>query len=202
MANQTLRGVTLQSLENYRNAATQVVVAYRLGGRRMVGMVNGALKNSVYPRTAKLAPRVTDRINDVRGDVSEIVVKGIDLVALRAEKAIKLGSNTAAAQVTKVAKFAAGVDNEIMASGLHTVARLTMPGAKVALAVSGKASQGANALADAIGARTVRKAVRKAHAGSKRTLASATRTTKATVKTAAKRGAKVAKARRAARAAK
>jgi uncharacterized phage infection (PIP) family protein YhgE len=207
MTNPSLSRVTLQSLENYRTAATQAVVATRLGGHRLVGALNGALKNSVYPRTAKLAPRATDRMNQVRGNVSEVVVKGIDQVAAGAEKAIELSSSTAAAQVNKVARFAAGVNNQIVANGLQAAARLTMPGAKAALAVSSQVAKGATALADAAGARPVRNAVRKAAAGSSRKLAPVARNAKATVKTAGRRVAKtmqapVAHAQRAARTAK
>ena len=207
MNNPSLSRVTLQSLENYRTAATQAVVATRLGGHRLVGAVNGALKNSVYPRTAKLAPRATDRMNQVRGNVSEVVVKGIDQVAQSAEKAIELSSTTAAAQVSKLAKFAAGVNNQIVANGLQAAARLTMPGAKAALALSSQVAKGATALADAAGARPVRQAVRKAAAGSSRKLAPVARNAKATVKTAGRRVAKtmqapVARAQSAARTAK
>ena len=207
MNNPSLSRVTLQSLENYRTAATQAVVATRLGGHRLVGAVNGALKNSVYPRTAKLAPRATDRMNQVRGNVSEVVVKGIDQVAQSAEKAIELSSTTAAAQLSKVAKFAAGVNNQIVANGLQAAARLTMPGAKAALALSSQVAKGATALADAAGARPVRQAVRKAAAGSSRKLAPVARNAKATVKTAGRRVAKtmqapVARAQGAARTAK
>jgi hypothetical protein len=207
MTNQSLSRVTLESLKNYRTAATQAVVAYRLGGHRLVSVVNGALEDSVYPRTAKLAPRATDRMNEVRGNVSQIVVKGIDQVAERAEKAIELGSTTAAAQVTKMAKFAAGIDNEIVANGLRAAARLSMPGAKVALVVSSRVAEGASALAGAAGARPVRKAVRKAAAGSKRKVAPLAQRAKAMAKANTKRIAKtaqapVAKARRAGRNAK
>ena len=192
MTSQTLSRVTLQSLENYRSAATQAVFAYRLGGHRLVRFVNGALKDSVYPRTAKLAPRATDRMNEMRGNVSEIVVKGIDQVAERAEKAIALGSTTAATQVSKVARFAAGVDNEIVANGLQAAARMTMPGAKLALVVSSRVAAGANALAGAAGARPVRTAARKAAARSKRKLAPVARRAKVAVKAATRRVAKAA----------
>lgn len=198
MTNQTLSRVTLASLENYRTAASQAVVAYRLGGRRLVGVVNGALKNSVYPRTAKLAPQATERMDEVRGNVSEVVVKGIDQVAERAEKAIAVGSRTAAAQVSKVARFAAGIDNEMLANGLQAAARLTLPGAKVALVVSSRVAEGASALAGAAGARPVRKAVRKAATAAQRQTAPVARRAKATVKTVTRRVAnKTAKAVRA-----
>jgi hypothetical protein len=157
----TLSHLTLQTLDNCRTAANQAVVAYRLGSHRLVNVVNAALENSVYPRTAKLAPKATRRIDGVRGNVSDVVVKGIDQVAERTEQAIELGSTAAAAQVKKAARFAAGNRNSIVASGLQTAVRLSMPGAKVALAVSGKVAEGASALADAAGARPVRKAVRK-----------------------------------------
>jgi hypothetical protein len=168
MKNQYLSHVTLETLENYRTAATRSVVAYRSGGRRLISVVNGALENSVYPRTAKLAPRATEFMNDVRGNVTQIVIKGLDQTAARAETAIEFGANTAGTQVNKLARFAAKVGNPAVSNGLQTAARLTMPGAKVALAISGKVAAGAIALADAAGARPVRRAARKAAAAPRR----------------------------------
>jgi hypothetical protein len=197
MTTQTLSGVTLQSIENYRTAAAQAVVAYRLGGRRLLGAVNGALKNSVYPRTAKLAPRTTDRMDDLRSNVSNLLVKGIDLVADGADKAIELGSSTAASQLGKVAELASGIDTPLLANGLQAAARLSLPGAKVALVVSSRVADGATALADAAGARTVRKAVRKvarkATVATRRAAAPVVRETKVAVKATRSRVAKVAK---------
>lgn len=201
MSTTSLSSVTLQTLKNYRAAASRSVVAYRLGGHRLVRAVNGALKERVYPRTAKLAPRATDRMDEVRGNVSQIVVKGIDRMAERTERVIEAGSATAAAQVKRVAAFTAGIENETVANGLQAAAWLTMPGAKVALAVSSKIAEGASALADAAGARTVHKAARQAVAGTKRKGVAAKRKTapmarkaKAAVKTAGRRVGKVAKA--------
>jgi len=187
MTTQTLSRVTLQTLENYRTAATQAVVAYRLGSHRLVGVVNGALENNLYPRTAKLAPGATERMNEVRGNVSDIVIKGIDQMAERTEKAIDLCADTAAAQVAKVADFAAGIDNEMVVNGLQTAVRLSMPGAKLALVVSGKVAERAEALVEAAGGKPVKKAMRRAGVVAKRKTAPVARKAKATVKTAAKR---------------
>ena len=184
MTTQTLNHVTLETLKNYQAAATQAVVAYRLGGHRLVGAVNGALANSVYPRTAKVAPRVTVRMDEVRGNVSDVALKGIDQVAERAEKAIELSSTTAAAQWTKAAAFVSGIDNEIVANGLQTAARLMLPGAKVALAVSSKVAEGADALV--VAARPARKAA----APAKRSAAPVARKAKTALKTEARRAAK------------
>lgn len=155
MNTQSFSHVTLQSLENYHTAASQAVVAYRVGSHRLLDAVNGALKNRLYPRTAKLAPRATDRMDEVRGSVSQIMVKGIDQMADQAEKAIKLSSTTAAAQLNKAADFASGIDNPVLANGLQAAARVSLPGAKLALAVSSRVADGAQALADAAGARSV-----------------------------------------------
>lgn len=171
MNNPTLSHLTLQTLDNYRTAANQAVAAYRLGSRRLVSMLNATLENSVYPRTAKLAPVATRRMDGVRGNVSDVVVQGIDQVAERTEQAIEMGSTAAATQVKRAARFAAGIDNDLVASGLQTAVRLTLPGARVALAVSGKVAEGASALAGAAGARPARKAARKT---SRKTAARAT----------------------------
>lgn len=199
MTSQSLSRVTLETLKNYRIAATQTVAAYRLGSHRLLDAVNGALKNGVYPRTAKMAPRVTERMNEVRGSVSKAFVSGIDQVAERTEQVIELGSKTAATQVSKVAEFTAGIDNQIVVNGMQAAVRLAMPGAKFGLMLSGKVAEGAHALADAAGGRTVRSTVRKATPMANKA--------KATVKSAARRATKstkapMAKAQRAARGAK
>lgn len=193
MTHSTLSSVTLQTLENYRHAAARTVVAYRLGGKRLLSAVNGALENTVYPRTAKIAPRATERLNRVRGNVSEVIVKGVDTVAQRSEQAIEFGSEAAAAQVSKLAKLAAGIHSPRVAGSLQTAARLSLPAANVALAVSSRVAQGANALADAAGARPVRSVARKTAAIAKRRTAPAARKAQATLKTGAKRAAKFAK---------
>ncbi len=200
MTTQTLRRVTLQTLQNYSIAATQVVAAYRQGGHRVVAAVNGAFRKSVVPRTRKLTQGATDmaqdatvRINEVRGSVSEILVKGIDRVAHRTERAIEAGSSAAAARVARVAEFAAGVENPLVANSLQTVALLTMPGAKVALAVSGKLAERTHALADAVGVRTATKPTRKAIAKAPKA-SPVVRQAKANVNAASRRVTKAAKA--------
>ena len=188
MTSQYLSHVTLETLENYRTAAARSVVACRSGGRRLIGAVNGALEQRVYPRTAKLAPRATEFMNEVRDNVTQIVIKGLDQTAARAATAIEFGANTAGTQVNKLARFAAKVDSPVVANGLQTVARLTMPGAKVALAISGKLAAGAIALADAAGARPVRSAARKAAAAPRRVAKRATQAVKAPLAKARRTG--------------
>lgn len=188
MTTQYLSHVTLETLENYRNAAAQGVLACRSGGRRLIGAVNGALQHRVYPRTAKLAPRATEFMDGVRGNVTQLVTKGLDQTAAGATTAIEFGASTAGTQLHKLAQFAAAVDSPVVANGLQTVARLTMPGAKVALAISGKVAAGAAALADAAGARPVRRAARKAAVAPRRIAQRAARAAKAPLAKARRSG--------------
>jgi hypothetical protein len=205
----TLIGVTLETLENYRVAATRAVAAYRHGGHRLVQAVDSAFKTAVRPRLATLAPRAVPPVNRVRDSLTVLANKGIDQVATRTDQAIDQGSAKTAAQISKVAEFAAGLHNPMVASGLDTMARLSLPGAKAALRVSGKVADGADALVRAAGGRpAAKKAVRKSAATAKRRVLAVKAKPKAVakptaVKKAAPRAAKrvVAKAGRANRAA-
>jgi hypothetical protein len=162
MNTQELSGLTLQTVANYRSAAEQAVQAYRLGSHRLLGAMDGVIVNSVYPRTAKIAPQATERLNGVRSTVSDVVAKGIDQVADRTEQAIGTTSTLAAEQLGKAAERVAAIDNATLAGALQTASRLAMPGAQLALAVSGKVAEGAASLVKAVGGEPVKAAVKKA----------------------------------------
>lgn len=136
MRNPTLTRVTLNTVEHCRIAAKQFVLAYRLGSQRVIGKLDGALaKTVVSPRVAGL---------------TTWVAKGVDQVAERSTQAIDFSAHTAAAQVSKAAKLAKGVDNEMLANGLQTASRLSLPTALALLAVAGKAVTGADNLVKAV----------------------------------------------------
>jgi hypothetical protein len=97
-------------------------------------------------------------------------------------------------QVNKLARLASKVDNPAVANGLQTVARLTMPGAKMALAISDKVAAGVTALADAAGARPLRSAARKAAVAPRRAAQRAARAAKAPLAKARRTGAAAKKA--------
>jgi hypothetical protein len=151
MSNQTLSRMALATIENYRSAANQANRAYYLSSKRLIGALKHTLESRVDSRTRKVAPELTSAMQQVRDRVTEFAFKGIDAVSSRTEKAVEFGSDGAAKQVTKLAELAAGVDNAIVANGLQTTARLTLPSAKLALAVSGKVAEAADALASAAG---------------------------------------------------
>ncbi len=146
MKTQTLSNVTLQTIENYRNAATLAVDAYRAGSHRLIEAVNMGLEKNIYSRTSKVAPQLTNTLTQFRSGLSDIIVKGVDGVSTGTEKAIEVSSSTAVKGVTQVADFAAGIDNAMVVNGLEAAVRFSLPGAKAALAVSAKVAEGADAL--------------------------------------------------------
>lgn len=149
MTQQTLSTVTLATIENYRHAASLAVMAYRAGSNRLIDAVNSSIDANVYSRTEKLAPQLTSKLVQVRTGMTDIMVKGIDSVSTGSDKAIEAGSITATQGVAKVAKFAAGIDNRMVANGIDAVVRLSMPGAQMAQTLSAKVAVGADTLSRA-----------------------------------------------------
>lgn len=149
MNQNSLRSVTLATIENYRHAANAATRAYQVGSQRLIGGLNQRIDAQVAPRIGQVAPQLAQALSQVRGRVTQIVTQGIDEAASRTEKAVGLGYDRAALQVGKAADYVATIDNSVIASGLQVAARLSLPTAKVALAVSGKVAEGAQALSTA-----------------------------------------------------
>ena len=149
MTQQTLSTVTLATIENYRHAASLAVMAYRTGSNRLIDAVNSSIDANVYSRTEKLAPQLTSKLVQVRTGMTDIMVKGIDSVSTGSDKAIEASSITATQGVAKVAKFAARIDNRVVANSIDAVVRLSMPGAQMAQSLSAKVAVGADSLSRA-----------------------------------------------------
>lgn len=157
----TLSRITLETMANYRAAATQVVAASGAGSRRLVQAVDGTVQRQLMPRTARVAPRAAEQIDAVRGNVSRLALQGIEQMVERSEQAIAVGSDFAVAQVSRLSDLAADVEIKLVADGLEAAARLSLPAAQLALKVSGKVAEGAATLAGAAGAQPVKAAARK-----------------------------------------
>ncbi|HEY6133466.1 MAG TPA: hypothetical protein VIW70_05775 [Rubrivivax sp.] len=204
MNTQSLSSVTLETIENCRHAAELSVQTYRAGTRRLVGLVNDTLAKNFDSRTGLVAPKLTDKLAQVRGSLSDIIVKGVVNVSARTEQVIEFSSDSAAKGVTQVAEFAAGIENRVAANGIETVARLSMPGAEVARTLSAKVAEGAGKLSRVAAGKPVKapraavKSVRKSAVSAKKAVvrkAVATKTAVARKATSAKR--KVVRAARA-----
>ncbi|MCW5636516.1 MAG: hypothetical protein KIT17_24500 [Rubrivivax sp.] len=195
MSTPTLSRLTMETMANYRAAATQVVAASSAGSRRLVRAADGTLHRQVVERAAKVAPQAGERIDAVRANVRRLVLQGIDQFEQVADTTIERSSEFAVAQVSRLADLAADVKAPVVAGSLQNAARLSVPAAQLALLVSSKLAEGAASLAGVAGARPVRRTVRQAAKGARR---AATKVTRAAAKTANKGGTPGARTRRAA----
>lgn len=165
MTSPSLSRLAVQTVTNYRVAASEVVAASGAGTRRFVKAVDGALHTQVLAPAAKLAPKPVRRVDQLRGTASRQMVKSIGQIEKAAEASIARSSDFAVAQVARLADMAAGAKPAVLANGLHTAARLSIPAAQLALKVSGTVAAGATTLAGAAGAKApLRRTVRKAAA--------------------------------------
>ena len=186
MNKQTLSTTTLQAIDNYARAASLTVKAYRAGSSRLLDGVSHGLQTQVYSRSVKLAPNLTGALRQLRDSLNEIIEGGVGKLSSGSERVIKTGSAKARVGVSRVAGFSAKVKNPLLARSLSTAARLSMPGARAALAVSAGLVEGAGRLQRlAGGSVTVKKTVRKTSVRVKRSLASQAETQVAAVPTKA-----------------
>ncbi len=186
MKTPSLSKVTLQTIENYRHAAALAVDAYRAGSLRLIDAVNEGLDKNVYSRAEKVAPQIAKPMKQYRSGLTDIIVKGVDGVSTGTEKVIEVSSSTAVKGVEQVADFAAGIDNSMVVSSLEAAVRLSMPGAKAALAVSAKVAEGAGKLSRVAAGKPVKvaraaRAAKKPVVRAKRAVVRKATTTKAAV---------------------
>lgn len=147
MSRQTLRAVTLKTVATATQAAEATVGAYRAGGHRLVAVIQQRVAAPTVARTQPYAPRLASALGQTSRRAGSMADKGIDLVSDRTEQAISVAAKGVTAQVKRVAQLAEGVDNRVLASGLDTAARLSLPGAQAALALTERLADGAGKLA-------------------------------------------------------
>jgi len=179
MSQATLKTVTLETLATAAKAAEQAVDAYRAGGRRLVATLDERVTQRAAVRAERYAPKLAAALRQSSTRANTWAVKRIEAVSQRTDALITASSAQVAAQVRRLARVADGVQNPVVAKGLDAAARATLPGAKVALALTERVAAAADKLPGA-----AKKASRRAGAKP----ATATQAVKATRK-AAKAGA-------------
>ena len=173
MTQVSLSAVTLKTVANYRIAAEQAVDAYRLGGHRLIKAAQQGVDLAAQRGAEPYVPGLAAALRRAGDNMGDYAGKGVDAVSDGTERAIVMSANGVSSQVKRVAKLAHGVDNRVVARSLQAAARISLPGAQVALTLSERVAAGADKLAQ------VAAGPRKAKATTK----TATQTTK-TAKTA------------------
>ena len=152
MTQTTLRAVTLKTVANYAQAAERAVGAYRRSGHRLISLLQRGVDRAAKQGSERLA----NALRHASGNVGGLAAKGLDAVSRRTEQAIELGSTHMTTQLGRVADLAEGVDNRVLVSGVLAAVRISLPGAKAALALSQRVAAGADKLAG-VGQKTARK---------------------------------------------
>ena len=142
MTTSSLRAVTLKTVANYAHAAERAVLAYRVGGHRLIA----AMQRGVDLAAQNGPERLATALRRAGGNVGGMAGKGLDKVSRGTERAIEIGSSGVRSQVVRVADMAEGLDLPVLSSGLQAAARISLPGAQAALALSERVVAGADKL--------------------------------------------------------
>ena len=184
MTTSTLRAVTLKTVANYTQAAERAVVAYRVGGQRLIA----AMQRGVDLAAAQGPERLATALRRASGNVGGLATQSLDRVSTRTERAIEISSTGVSSQLVRVADLAEGVNNDLVANGLQAAARISLPGAQVALALSERLVAGADKLPGSAVVKAQAQAKAKASSMARaRRVAKAEAADEAVVKTAAAR---------------
>ncbi len=144
----SLRAVTLQTVANYRHAAERTLRAYRSGGQRLIAVVRGGVDQAAQRGAEPYVPALAAALRRAGDNLGSMAHQSLDAVSERTSRAITIGADGVSSRVRRVADLAEGVDNKVVATGLQAAVRVSLPGAKVALALSERVASGADKLAE------------------------------------------------------
>ena len=138
----TLRAVTLKTVANYTHVAERTLAAYRVGGQRLIAVVQRGLDTAAARSPAPLA----GLLRSASGRAGSVAGHGLTAVSQRAGQVIDLSSSGINRQLGRAAGWIEGVENTTVQNSLQAVARISLPGAQVALALSERVAAGADKL--------------------------------------------------------
>ena len=148
MTTPSLRTVTLKTVANYRHAAERTLRAYRSGSQRLIAVVRDGVDQAAQRGAEPYVPALAAAVRRAGDNLGQLAHQGLDAVSERSSRAIAVSADSMTTQVQRVADLADGVDNKVVATGLQAAVRVSMPGARLALAVSERVASGADKLAD------------------------------------------------------
>lgn len=186
MSETTLRAMTLETVDNYRQVAEHAISAYRAGGHRLLGLMSRNVERATKRGAERLAPRLAAALRRTSDKVAGAAAKGIDAVSARSERVVEAGSAGVGERLGRVADFVEGLENRYIAGSLQAAARVSLSGARAALGLSETLMAGAERFT---GPAAAPKAARRAPVR---------RAAKKAVRSAAKPAKKAVRARRAA----
>jgi hypothetical protein len=150
MTQATLRTVTLETVDNYRQVAEHAVNAYRASGHRLLSMMSRSVDRAATRGAERIAPSWAAALRKTSSKVTSVAAKGIDSVSARTERVIEIGTAGVSARVSRMATLVEGIENRYIATGLQAAALVSLTGAQAALTLSERLVAGADKLSSAI----------------------------------------------------
>jgi len=150
MTQASLRAVTLETVDNYRQVAEHAVDAYRASGHRLLSVMSRSVESAADRGAERIAPRWAASLRRTNGKVVGVAAKGIDTVSAQTVRVIEFGSAGMTTQLSRVADLVEGIENRYVVTGLQAAARISLTGAQAALTLSKKLVAGADKLSTAI----------------------------------------------------
>jgi len=150
MTQASLRTVTLETVDNYRQVAEHAVNAYRASGHRLLSMMSRSVDRAATRGAERIAPSWAAALRKTSNKVTSVAAKGIDSVSARTERVIEIGTADVSARVSRMANLVEGIENRYIATGLQAAALVSLTGAQAALTLSERLVAGADKLSSAI----------------------------------------------------
>jgi hypothetical protein len=150
MTQASLRTVTLETVDNYRQVAEHAVNAYRASGHRLLSMMSRSVDRAATRGAERIAPSWAAALRKTSNKVTSVAAKGIDSVSARTERVIEIGTAGVSARVSRMANLVEGIENRYIATGLQAAALVSLTGAQAALTLSERLVAGADKLSSAI----------------------------------------------------
>lgn len=150
MTQASLRTVTLETVDNYRQVAEHAVNAYRASGHRLLSMMSRSVDRAATRGAERIAPSWAAALRKTSSKVTSVAAKGIDSVSARTERVIEIGTAGVSARVSRMATLVEGIENRYIATGLQAAALVSLTGAQAALTLSERLVAGADKLSSAI----------------------------------------------------
>lgn len=129
MASKKLATVTCHMITSYGNTAKNVIHAYRVGGERVIGLLEQRWDNALKQSRSQLAAGVAKNANAMQQALQSYSLKGLSITSSGAQDMVNRVVKLADAGVHTVAANAARFEDKTGARALSSLAQAALPGA-------------------------------------------------------------------------
>ena len=189
MAKQNLATVTNELIASYGNTARNVISAYAVGNKRVVGFVDQSWATAVKKTGSRLNADLRGNAIATQKKITAFYAKGVTTTTDNANNVVDKAVELAGKSVVQVAANANRFEKSTGVTALSTLAGATLPAAQVVVKVASKLEEQSGVLAKKIAGSPVKA---KATAAKRAVVKKATAVTKKTTKAVRKATAKVA----------